>query len=62
MTVVQTYRIYTTTAWWWAWLYVPGIVTLSALGMAPDWEKVERAALMAVRVRLVLVDSRLFEA
>jgi hypothetical protein len=62
MTAVQTYRIYTTTAWWWTWLYLPAVFALMALGMTPDWTKVERAAVLAVRVRLVLVDSRLFEA
>ena len=29
---VRIYRIVITTAWWWAWLYVPGIVTMALLG------------------------------
>lgn len=58
----QVYRVHITTAWWWQWLYVPGVVGLAAMGMTPNWEKVQRAAALALRVRLELVDNRALES
>ena len=62
MRALQTYRIQITTAWWWAWLYVPGVLVLMACGMTPDLDKVGRVAAKAVRARLVLVDNQVLQA
>lgn len=57
-----TYRIVITTAWWWGWLYVPAVMTLVLMGGTPDWNKVERVAAFALRLRLVLVETGRVEA
>lgn len=62
MKLDQTYRIRVTFAWWWTWLYVPAVYTLVVFGWEPDLDKLQRAAKLATRVRLVLVDNRVIEA
>lgn len=62
MQVRQVYRIQITHAWWWTWLYVPGVVGMTSLGFSPDWVKIQRVAARAIRARLVLVDQRTLEA
>lgn len=62
MKQLQVYRVVVTVAWWWAWVCVPGIITMAMLGATPDWEKVERVLRRATRCRLVRVDLRVLDA
>ena len=48
-----TCRIEVRLAWWWSWLYLPGVSFLTSAGMEPDMEKVAAMLKRAVRVRLV---------
>lgn len=48
-----TVKIVIVFAWWWAWLYMPGVGTLCLLGLEPDPEKFCRVAMKAMRVRVV---------
>lgn len=54
---METVRVQVYVAWWFTWLYVPGLMTLAALGGTPDWSKVDRMLTRAVRVKLVPVKS-----
>jgi len=55
MKAPQVYRIVVSTAWWFSWCYLPGVMTLQLLGFQPDLEKVRAVATSAIRLRLVRV-------
>ncbi|NLA68298.1 MAG: hypothetical protein GX856_08675 [Gammaproteobacteria bacterium] len=57
MKVEQAYRVEARLAWWWRWLYVPGLYAMVLMGGEPDWGKIRAMAGRALRVRLVPVKS-----
>lgn len=51
--MTRSYRITVRVAWWWPWLYVPGIMLAWAItGRSPDMGKVEYWASRAVTLQV----------
>jgi hypothetical protein len=53
MTANPQVKFKITIAWWWAWLYVPGLQTMSMLGFIPEPSRVAMVALKAITIRVV---------
>lgn len=41
-------------AWWWTYLYVPTLIITAAIGIPPNWERVERDLTRALRTKIVI--------
>lgn len=51
--MTRSYRIRVRVAWWWTWLYVPGIMLAWTItGRMPDMDKVEYWASRAVTLKM----------
>lgn len=50
-----TFEVRVTFAWWWSWLYVPGVVFMAGLGFTPNWDRIGQVMGRAARVSLVRV-------
>jgi hypothetical protein len=62
MTANPQVKLKITIAWWWAWLYVPGLQTMSMLGFIPEPSRVAKVALKAITIHIVAEPAAVLRA